>query len=148
MNTQTANCKSKSQVTFQDVVDDFFNLASTVDKSARTQFYDKSIKANVIEHRDKVTISAALPGIKKSDVNIELKEQTLTVAVKHNEVNQDAETPLNYKWREFDYATSRRTFKLSKAIDTTSINAEMSNGVLTISLDKKPAFVPTTIEIK
>lgn len=147
MNTQTANCKTSNQITFQDVVDDFFNLASTVDKTARTQLYDKSIKANITEHEDNVVIAVALPGVKKSEVNIELKEQALTVSVNH-EVSDESSDTQQYKWREFDYGTSKRTFRLSKAIDTSSIKAEMSNGVLTIALDKKPAFVPTTIAIK
>lgn len=144
MNTKTANCNTSRNLTFQDMVDEFFNFAQTVDKTARTQVYDSRLKANISEVDDKYVISLAIPGVSKSEINLEVKDQSLTIAVPKQENNEE----VNFKWREFDYSTTKRTFKLSNAIDTSSIKAEMANGILTITLTKKPAFVPKTITIK
>ena len=142
MHTKTAN--HNKPMTFQDVVNEFFNMATTAEKTVKTKLYDSTIKANVHELEDGYTIKVALPGISKKDVDIEIKEHALTLSVK-SPVTEDTN---QFLWREYDYGQAKRIFRLSRAIDTESVKAEMSNGILTINLAKKPAFVPKTIEVK
>lgn len=142
MHTNTA--QQPTSVTFQDVVNEFFNIATTAEKAVKTRLYDNAIKANVHEAEDGYTITAALPGISKKDVDIQIKEHALTLEVKSPAVEDKDQ----FLWREYDYGHAKRSFRLSRAIDTTSIKAEMTNGILTIKLAKKLAFVPTTIEVK
>ena len=143
MHTKTAKNHHKP-MTFQDVVNEFFKVATTTEKTIKTKLYDSNIKANVHELEDGYTINVALPGISKKDVDIEIKEHALTLTV----TSPTVEDTDQFLWREYDYGQAKRTFRLSRAIDTESIKAEMSNGILIIKLGKKPAFVPKTIEVK
>ncbi len=133
-------------VSFEDVINEVFNFAQTVEKTAKNHLYDNRIKANVYEEEEKFVITAALPGISKKDVDIQLKEQELILTV--NTPDQESETTDQHLWTEYNYSKAERSFRLSRAIDTQSIHAKMSNGVLTITLAKKPTFVPQTIAVK
>lgn len=141
MHTKTSNYK---QVSFQDVVNDFFNFATIAEKTVKSQLFDTTLKANIFELENSYSITIAIPGIKKQDIDINIEKNTLTLKV-NNQSTKEQDDFLN---KEYDYTNAKRTFKLTRAIDTDSIKAEIKNGILTINLDKKPAFIPKTIEIK
>jgi HSP20 family molecular chaperone IbpA len=66
-----------------------------------------------------------LPGFSKKDLEIEMVGSTLTISA---EVKEEDET--------FYKKSFKKTFKASN-IDVESVTASMSNGILTIMLDKK-----------
>lgn len=143
--TKSANCKTQKPVSFFDVVDDFFKVANTIEQKAKTQLYDSRLKANVSEVDNGYQITMAMPGVSKDMVTLDVKEQTLVVSI--NKETDQEESLKEYSLREFDYTASSRSFQLSKSIDMESIKAEMKDGLLTIEMSKKPAFIPKSIEI-
>ena len=47
----------------------------------------------------------------------------------------------NYVRREFSYSTFKRSFSLPETIDSDKIKATQSEGILTVSIPKKPEAV-------
>ncbi len=127
---------------FHHLLNDFFDVAQEAEKVIEK--LPSFIRANVSEQDDKYLINLELPGIDKKSVSLEIEDRVLVVSVnKSKEDNSD-----QFVRREFNYADAKRRFKLSKAVDTSNIQAEMNHGILQITLAKKPAFVPKDIKIK
>jgi len=141
----TTRTLNRPAVSFEDIFNEVFNFAQTVEKTAKNHLYDNRIKANVYEEEHSFIITAALPGVSKKDIDIQLKEKELVLTVSSPAKEEGTDTHL---WREYNYTEAKRSFRLSGAIDTKSIEAKMTNGILTITLAKKPAFVPQSITVK
>lgn len=127
---------------FHHLLNDFFDVAQESEKVIEK--LPSFIRANVSEKDDKFMINLELPGIDKKSVNLEIEDRVLIVSVnKPKDENSD-----QFVRREFNYGEAKRRFKLSNAVDTSNIEAEMNHGILQITLAKKPAFVPKDIKIK
>ena len=93
--------------------------------------------ANVKETSEAFTIELAAPGMEKSDFNISVDENTLTISAgRKAEVKNENE---NYSRREFSYANFSRSFKLTEIVDSEKISATYVNGILNVTIPKKPA---------
>ncbi|MBZ0310340.1 MAG: Hsp20/alpha crystallin family protein [Anaerolineae bacterium] len=101
---------------------------------------------DVIEHEDHLIARLDLPGVAPENVNVEIKEGVLTISteVSSDETHEQA----NYAYRERYQGSYQRQLRLSDAIDTESVNASFENGVLTLTLPKKPEAQPIRIPVK
>ena len=90
-------------------------------------------------------VRAELPGIKKEDVKVHFDDHVLTItAERKEEKEQDDETK---HYSDFMYGKVTRSIRVPQTADAESIDANMSDGVLRITLNK--VETPTkTIEIK
>lgn len=106
-------------------------------------------KINVIEEKEAFKVEVAAPGFDKTDFNVEVKDDVLTISTKKEE--EKNEEGKNYKRREFCYSAFSRSFILPDMVDKDNLNAEYKNGILIVNIPKleeakeKPA---RTIEIK
>jgi HSP20 family molecular chaperone IbpA len=100
---------------------------------------------DIFEDPQAITLVADMPGVKSSDLSIDLHEGILTVTG-HGE---GAEGPNESTMiREFPAGTFRRSFSLSEAIDQTKIEAALKNGVLRLRLPKVERAKPRQISIQ
>ncbi len=101
---------------------------------------------DVIENENESLIVAEIPGIKKEDVKISVEDDVLTITGerKWGEV-ADVSRVLH---REIAYVSFSRSINLPHPVDVDKISAEMTNGILKISLPKAEEARPRTIEIK
>jgi len=79
----------------------------------------------------------AAPGMKKSDFQIELNNNVLTI---RSEVQRDEEekTANGFLRREFSYQSFQRSFNLNnKVVDDAKIKATYQDGILRLNLPKK-----------
>jgi HSP20 family protein len=92
--------------------------------------------ANIRETDHAYLIELAVPGGEKSDWDVAVKDQVLTISGDKKTENQDAEAG---KWlrREFSYSGFRRSFTLPEQVDAELIKASYVRGVLLIELPKK-----------
>ena len=99
-------------------------------------------RVNIIEHPETVTLEVELPGVPKDGVDLEIKDNELTITGrrKHHE-----EAPLRIAERPS--ADFRRVFTLSRAIDRDKVDAQMENGLLTVTLHKAESLRPRKIQI-
>ncbi len=100
----------------------------------------------VKETKDAYVFKADLPGIKEGDVDISLTANRLTVSGKREEEKRSDEE--RYYTYERSYGSFSRSFTLPEGIDLDHADADLTNGVLTISIAKKPEVKPKKIEVK
>ncbi len=92
-----------------------------------------SPKVNITEDNSSFTIFMALPGVQKSEVDINVEKDRLTVS---RRTEKDQNETLNYSRREFDYGSFERSFNLPEVIHVEKIEASMENGILKLVLPK------------
>ena len=78
-------------------------------------------------------IAAELPGLSRENFDIELQRNTLTLKGRRPESRV---SPQRYQQLECGQGPFSRSFRFSEDIDTEAINAEFTDGVLTITVPK------------
>ncbi|MGD0590556.1 MAG: Hsp20/alpha crystallin family protein [Bacteroidota bacterium] len=101
---------------------------------------------DIVEQENEIVVNAELPGVKKEDVKITFENDILTLSSEQKpaEVSEKATVLL----KEIRNSGFDRSVKFGYEIDATKISAEMSDGVLTITLPKAEQAKPKQIEVK
>ena len=86
------------------------------------------------ESNDAFMISADLPGIEKSDIEVKVEENTLILIANRYIDKSDNNEKIHYNERRF--GTFSRSFKLPKTVKEEKITAKLDNGVLSIVIPK------------
>src|SRR3990172_8393906 len=92
------------------------------------------------------TVRAELPALDPKDLDISVTENQLVLSGEKKETVERREK--GYYHVESRFGSFRRTVALPAGIDSTKVNAEYANGVLTIHLAKSPENAPKRIEGK
>ncbi|GFD96298.1 hypothetical protein KUL156_25790 [Alteromonas sp. KUL156] len=92
-------------------------------------------KVNIKETADSYIVEMAVPGLSKSDFNINIDNQILSISTEIKETNEEKQE--NYTRREFGYSSFKRTFTLPESVNDDKINASYKDGILNIFLPKK-----------
>ena len=113
-----------------NLFNDFFGTNANSVMELRTDITDKG---------DAFVLEADLPGFKKDDIKIDLENDRLTIkAERHSEHEENRNGCIR---RERHFGTFERSFDVS-GIETQSIKANYTDGVLTLTLPKRPELVP------
>ena len=102
--------------------------------------------AGLWEDENAYHVELDVPGVQRENVDVTFDKGTLTVSAerKHEQSSEDRKG-----WREERfYGKVTRSFTLPDAIDVESIGAELTNGVLRVTVAKSPAAQPRKVEIK
>jgi HSP20 family protein len=90
---------------------------------------------NVVENHSEYKVNLAAPGMKKSDFEIDVEGNMLTISSEKEETKEEKEE--QYTRREFSYSSFSRSFTLPEDVKQDKIEAVYEDGVLRISLPKK-----------
>lgn len=104
---------------------------------------------DVSDQGDAFEMQVELPGISKDDINIEVTPRGVEISAKHDESSEDSGK--NWLRKERTAASFYRCFELPEELNTEDVEAEMDNGVLSITLPKKeptPKQKPRKVKIK
>jgi HSP20 family protein len=100
----------------------------------------------VKETNDSFILKADVPGVVEKDLDIAVHNGVLTVSgVRQAEERKEGES---YALYERQYGSFSRSFALPDMADGDRIDANLSNGVLTLAIAKKAEAKPRKIEIK
>lgn len=130
---------------FFDEMDNFFNdgFFGTSCSNPRTARQLEStsglMRTDVIEKDDSYQLEAELPGFNKEDINIDLKNDTLTISASHKENKDEKDENGKYIRRERRSSSYQRSFHV-EGLKPEDIIAQYRNGVLTVNLPKKEAI--------
>jgi HSP20 family protein len=102
--------------------------------------------ANIYEDEEGFQIAFELAGVDPKDVEVRFENGTLTV--KGERKLADTQKKENYHRIEIAYGTFTRSFSLPGSVEGEKIKAESKNGVLTVTVPKKPEAKPKTIQVK
>ncbi|MGA7120657.1 MAG: HSP20 family small heat-shock protein [Polyangiaceae bacterium] len=100
----------------------------------------------VKETKDGYSFKADVPGVKEADLDITVTGNRLTVSGKR-EAEKQEHTDTFYAF-ERSYGSFTRSFTLPEGVDTGSVHADLSEGVLTLSIKKTPEAQPKKIAIQ
>jgi HSP20 family protein len=90
-------------------------------------------------------ITAAVPGLKAEDVQIEILDDILTLRGKVEVVESEGS---DYLVREVGVGDFERSLRLPDPVDTTKAEASIRDGILTVRIPKAEAAKPKVIKVK
>jgi len=93
-------------------------------------------------------IMAELPGFSKEELNIQVKENLLTISAEKGEVKGEAGEGVKVLKRERASRSFKRSFYLPKDASSENIEALLENGLLTLSIAKKEEAKAQLIKVK
>lgn len=105
---------------------------------------------NVSEDDNNYNLYIELPGAKKENINISVKNDLLEVSVENSQISESSDKDSDsYSYTEKNFSFYR-AFALPKNSNSDNINAEYKNGVLTLVIPKKQLTSPEKklIEVK
>ena len=100
---------------------------------------------DIFETDAAITLLADLPGVKPKDLDIDLRENVLSLTGEVGAPEGPEEVEV---FREFQTGKYFRQFTVSEAIDQSKIDAELADGVLRLTLPKIKKQAPRKIEVK
>ena len=105
---------------------------------------EQTLGINVREdaERDAYILSALVPGLKAEDLNIQVLEDVVRI---QGEYKADES---NYLVRELPNGSFTRTLRLPAPIDAEHVEANITDGVLTLRLPKAESARPKQIKIQ
>jgi HSP20 family protein len=101
---------------------------------------------DIIEQENDVVVKAVVPGVAEDDLNIEVVGDTLTIRGESKETKEDKKE--NYFYREWRYGTFLRSLTLPAGLKTDKVDAELENGMLTLTIPKAETNKPKAIKVK
>jgi HSP20 family protein len=100
---------------------------------------------DIAEEKDRILITAELPGFKEDEIEIQAENGMLTL---RGERKFEKETDSrSYHRVERSYGQFVRSFSLPNNVDRERIRADFSNGLLKVELPKREDAKPRTIKI-
>jgi len=103
-------------------------------------------RVDVVETKESYELTAELPGFKKDDVNVQVKDGVLELTA-NTEAKTDGDE-VQWLLRERRAQTVQRSFRLPRDVDGDAIGAEFRDGLLVLTLPKKEEAKPRQIAIK
>lgn len=101
--------------------------------------------ADIFENENSITLLADMPGVKANDLEIDLRDNILTLRGRVSAPEREGETEV---LREYRAGTFFRQFTLSETIDQARIDAKLTDGVLRLELPKVERAKPRQITVK
>ncbi|MCK6481363.1 MAG: Hsp20/alpha crystallin family protein [Planctomycetes bacterium] len=125
-------------------LDQFFNDFWRTGASAEASLLSPAI--DVAENEGALTVSAELPGLERKDIDLTVKDGVLML---RGEKRMEEESrDRKYHRIERRYGSFYRALALPDTVDADRVDAAFRNGVLTVTLPKRPESKPRNISIK
>lgn len=100
---------------------------------------------DIYETEKEMVLAAEVPGIDEKDIEVKVENNTLTLAGERKLEKETKED--NYHRIERAYGKFSRSFTLPSYIDQENIKAEYENGILKVSMPKKPELQPKKVKV-
>jgi len=127
------NRRSRAEEIFNDIFDTIKDKQKDIGGVVNEYTSNATQKPNmdVIEDYENIAVITDLPGVDKSNIKIDLTEDTLEITAQYNEAPDG-----NFVRKERKYGTVNRTINLPAKIKLDETSSVFENGVLTIILSK------------
>ncbi|GJQ58586.1 MAG: Hsp20/alpha crystallin family protein [Candidatus Scalindua sp. AMX11] len=127
-------------------------LQDAMDRTLDTGFFDSATSGrgvhppvNIFEKDGEIVLVAELPGVKKKDLSIEVKEDTVRLS---GERAIAYDKNVNYHRVERNSSKFDRTLKLPINVQTDKVKAEYKDGLLVLFLPRAEKNKPKQITIQ
>lgn len=131
----------------RNVMDRLFEqpLARFPFRGASEDLGNPTLSLDVVETGDTFVIKAAVPGVDPKDVEISVEDDVLTIRGEFSK--QEESTEENYLRREIRYGSFQRQLRLPPTVEPEKAEAQFENGLLKLSIPKKPEARARSIKI-
>ena len=101
---------------------------------------------DIFEKGDKLVVKAEVPGMKEDDIHVSVEGDTLTI---RGEKKTESEVKNEDYYRcERSYGSFFRSAALPSTVDASKIEADYEDGVLEVTLPKKPEVKTKKVAVK
>ncbi|WP_425403312.1 Hsp20/alpha crystallin family protein [Hwanghaeella sp.] len=97
-----------------------------------------SPSAEASQQDGKYTISIELPGVKVEEIDVSVDDNVLTVKGEKKSEREEKDEDRHIYFCERTFGSFQRSFRLPSDVDPARIDAGFVDGVLTVSLPKRP----------
>ncbi len=101
----------------------------------------RALGVNIREEDDAYLLSSLVPGLKAEDLNIQVLDNVVRIEGEY-QADENA-----YLLRELPSGSFTRTLRLPAAIEADSVEAKISDGILTLKLPKAESARPKKIQV-
>ncbi|MBI3247927.1 MAG: Hsp20/alpha crystallin family protein [Deltaproteobacteria bacterium] len=123
----------------------FFNTALRLHPSIRQSGTSWTPAVDVSESADAFLFTVELPGMKPEDVNIEVKENVLTITGER--AGLESKDGVHVHHRERPTGRFARAFRLHKPVDAEQVTATYRHGVLDVTVPLRVEAKPRKITV-
>lgn len=122
------------------------NTGDRINLVTRQQTYS-ALRPDVDVHENDhfIKLYAELPGVNQNDLSITIDKNNLLL---EGTATIDAPTEMEAVYAEFQVANFKRSFSLSNELDTDNVEAQLTNGILELTIPKNEITKPRKIEVK
>jgi len=101
---------------------------------------------DVFETSDRYVIAAELPGLVRDQIELAMEDSRLTIRGRRVEGSRGPD--VHYQQVERGHGAFARTFEFADKIDVDRVSADLTDGVLTVSLPKRAPGPARKIEVR
>ena len=136
----------------QSDLNDFYKLngkrlvPSIFDHSTTLLSSEWMPSVDIKENRKQFVVTVDVPGVNSNDIEVSMENACLSI--KGERKVEKEETDENHRRRECSYGAFERRFSMPDTADAERVTAKQKDGVLTITVAKKKAAKPRSIEIE
>ncbi len=136
----------REMLSLRDTMSRLFEESVAPAWERRETFGALTVPIDMWESEGNLMLSAALPGVKPEDVDIQVTGDTLMIRgeVRHEEERERG----NVRIQERRYGSFRRSLRLPPNVNTEAIDATFEDGVLKLRIPQTEAAKPKQIEVK
>jgi len=127
------------------------NVLNTLEKRELETEQEKTVPGkhyvpytDIFENDEALMVVMEIPGVDRSDANINVENNVLSVEGRITHATYNALSPV---YTEYNIGHYSRSFTLSNEIDQEGISAKIEDGVLALKLPKTKDTPPRRIEI-
>jgi len=101
---------------------------------------------DIVEKEDAYLVKAEVPGLAPENVDVQVENDVLTVRGERRYENEEEQS--GYRRVERSYGSFARSFVLPKGVNPDSIQAQLENGILTVTIPKVTPASARKVEVK
>jgi HSP20 family protein len=130
---------------------DSLSLREAMDRLMEDSFVSprgilSTFKVNVLDKGDQLVVKAEIPGVAEENLDIEVSDDFITISGERSEEKEVNDE--DYYHKESHYGTFSRTVSLPVPVVSDKAEAEVKNGVLTVTLPKVAEKKAKKIKLK
>jgi HSP20 family protein len=146
MNTEIARMEKDLEKMRDNIYNTFDAFLGGRKPQADTDYMTEWVPAaDVSEDKDGFTLRVALPGVKKEEVDTEIKENILIISGKRD---PGPEAQKGLVRQEIPVGRFYRAFKIGVQVNSGAVKASLKDGILEVRLPKSEEAKPNKIRIE
>lgn len=106
---------------------------------------DWTVPLDIREQDGNLIVEASVPGMKAEEIEVQIEDDVLTI--KGETRTEKEEKKKGYLLKERSEGSFYRTVRLPEGVDGEGADSRYADGVLTVTMPKKPAISPKKVNV-